>query len=416
MTVSMKEMLRAGVHFGHQCRYWNPKMEQYIFGSRNKIHIINLEYTLPALNSALDAVIELADKKKKILFVGTKRAASKLVRQEAERAGMPYVNHRWLGGMLTNYKTIRGSIKRLKELETQEADGTFSKLTKKEALMLTRAKAKLERSIGGIKDMGGLPDALFVVDVDHERIAVTEANNLKIPVIGVVDTNSNPDGIDFVIPGNDDAIRAIQLYTTAIADACLLGHARSVPAVGDSEFVEIDEQAAEAPAEVAVEAESADPAPVAAADDVPAAASADAEPEIAAAPAAAELSEAEPVTSEPAEVEATAATEETTVEAAPAAKKAIAEEAPAVEKASAAEKAPAAEKVLTAKKAPVAEEPPVAEKAPAAKKAPAAPKQPVAKKAPAKKKVAAKKKVVAKKKAPVKKKPVAADDKAGEDS
>ena len=222
----MKEMLRAGVHFGHQCRYWNPKMEQYIFGSRNKIHIINLEHTVPALNAALEEVSYLAEKKRKILFVGTKRAAGKIVKQEAERAGMPYVNHRWLGGMLTNYKTIRGSIKKLKDLEQQETDGTLSRLTKKEALMRTRAKEKLERSIGGIKDMGGLPDALFVVDVDHERIAVTEANNLKIPVIGIVDTNSNPDGVNTVIPGNDDAIRAIQLYVTAIADACVEGAAR----------------------------------------------------------------------------------------------------------------------------------------------------------------------------------------------
>ena len=244
MTVSMKEMLRAGVHFGHQCRYWNPKMEPYIFGSRHKIHIINLEHTLPALNLVLDQVTDLADKKKKILFVGTKRAATKIVREQAERAGMPYVNHRWLGGMLTNYKTIRGSIKRLKELETQEQEGMFARLSKKEALMLNRAKQKLERSIGGIKDMGGLPDALFVIDVDHERIAVTEANNLKIPVIGIVDTNSNPDGVDFVIPGNDDAIRAIQLYVTAIADACVEGHVQSDSAEGGSEFVEVREKAA----------------------------------------------------------------------------------------------------------------------------------------------------------------------------
>ena len=401
MTVSMKEMLRAGVHLGHQCRYWNPKMEQYIFGSRHKIHIINLEHTVPALNAALDAVTELADKKKKILFVGTKRAASKLVRQEAERAGMPYVNHRWLGGMLTNYKTIRGSIKRLKELETQEADGTFSKLTKKEALMLTRAKAKLERSIGGIKDMGGLPDALFVIDVDHERIAVTEANNLKIPVIGVVDTNSNPDGIDFVIPGNDDAIRAIQLYTAAIADACLLGRARSMPAPGDSESVEIEDQEADAPAdapaEVAAKAESTEPVPVAAADAAPEAASAAVEPETEPASAAAEQSEAAPVASEPAEVAATA---ETAVEKTPVAR----------------EEAPVAEKTPVAEEAPAAEIAPVEKTATAAKKAPAAPKQPAAKKAPAKKKVAAKTKVVAKKKTPAKKKLVAADDKAGEDS
>jgi small subunit ribosomal protein S2 len=260
MTVSMKEMLRAGVHFGHQSRYWNPKMAPFIFGARNKIHIINLEHTVPALNTVLDVVTGMADKKKKILFVGTKRAASKIVREEAERAGMPYVNHRWLGGMLTNYKTIRGSIKKLKDLEAQELDGTFSRLTKKEALMRTRAKEKLERSIGGIKDMGGLPDALFVIDVDHERIAVTEANNLRIPVIGVVDTNSNPDGIDHIIPGNDDAIRAIQLYASAIADACVEGTKRNAPAVGDSEFVEVDdtpEAKIEAVAEVVPEAPAA---------------------------------------------------------------------------------------------------------------------------------------------------------------
>ena len=251
MTVSMKEMLRAGVHFGHQCRYWNPKMEQYIFGSRNKIHIINLEHTVPALNSALEEVSYLAEKKRKILFVGTKRAAGKIIKQEAERAGMPYVNHRWLGGMLTNYKTIRGSIKRLKDLEQQETDGTLSRLTKKEALMRTRAKEKLERSIGGIKDMGGLPDALFVIDVDHERIAVTEANNLKIPVIGIVDTNSNPDGVNTVIPGNDDAIRAIQLYVTAIADACVEGREKNGSAASNSEFIEIDEDVVPETAEAA---------------------------------------------------------------------------------------------------------------------------------------------------------------------
>ena len=264
MTVNMKEMLRAGVHFGHQCRYWNPKMEPYIFGSRNKIHIINLEHTVPALNDALKQITDLADKKKKILFVGTKRAAAKIVREQAERAGMPYVNHRWLGGMLTNYKTIRGSIKKLKDLETQEQDGTFDRLTKKEALMLTRAKQKLERSIGGIKEMGGLPDALFVIDVEHERIAVTEANNLKIPVIGVVDTNSDPEGVDFVIPGNDDAIRAIQLYASAVSDACIEGTKSHGPAGGDSEFVEVDET-------TAAEVTDASQAPVSA-EDAPASA------------------------------------------------------------------------------------------------------------------------------------------------
>ncbi|MFT7207949.1 MAG: small subunit ribosomal protein S2, partial [Pseudohongiellaceae bacterium] len=258
MTVSMKDMLRAGVHFGHQCRYWNPKMAPYIFGARNKIHIINLEHTVPALNSALEEVAYLAERKRKILFVGTKRAANKIIKQEAERAGMPYVNHRWLGGMLTNYKTIRGSIKRLKDLEQQETDGTLSRLSKKEALMRTRVKEKLERSIGGIKDMGGLPDAIFVVDVDHERIAVTEANNLKIPVIGIVDTNSNPEGVTTVIPGNDDAIRAIQLYVEAIADACVEGRERNSPAGGNSEFIEIeDDEAVEVTAETAPAVEAA---------------------------------------------------------------------------------------------------------------------------------------------------------------
>jgi small subunit ribosomal protein S2 len=238
--VSMRDLLKAGVHFGHQTRYWNPKMSQYIFGARNKIHIINLEHTLPALNDALAVVQNMAANKNKILFVGTKRAASKVIKEEAIRAGMPYVNHRWLGGMLTNYKTIRQSIRRLRELEAQSQDGTFDKLTKKEALMRTREMEKLELSIGGIKDMGGLPDALFVIDVDHERIAVNEANKLGIPVIGVVDTNSNPDGIDYVIPGNDDALRAIQIYAQSVADACVEGAGQN--AGEQSEFVEVQEE------------------------------------------------------------------------------------------------------------------------------------------------------------------------------
>jgi len=262
-TVTMKEMLKAGVHFGHQCRYWNPKMKPYIFGARNKIHIINLEHTLPALNSALEQVQVLAEKKKKVLFVGTKRAAGKIVKEQAQRAGMPYVDHRWLGGMLTNYKTIRGSIKKLRDLEAQETDGTFDRLTKKEALERRRSKEKLERSIGGIKEMGGLPDALFVIDVDHERIAITEANNLRIPVIGIVDTNSNPDGIDFPIPGNDDAIRAIELYATAVADACLAGRGEGNAVNGTSEFIEVEEQAAEVAAPAEAAATPATPAPAA---------------------------------------------------------------------------------------------------------------------------------------------------------
>ncbi|MGB0663538.1 MAG: 30S ribosomal protein S2 [Pontibacterium sp.] len=244
--ISMRDLLKAGVHFGHQTRYWNPKMNKFIFGSRNKIHIINLEHTLPALNDALDVVQGLSAKKNKILFVGTKRAAGKIVKEEAVRANMPYVNHRWLGGMLTNYKTIRQSIRRLRDLEAQSQDGTFEQLTKKEALMRQREMDKLERSIGGIKEMGGLPDALFVIDVDHERIAVNEANKLGIPVIGIVDTNSNPDGIDYVIPGNDDALRAIQIYVQSAADACLEGAVANGDAAAQSEFVEVVEDAAAA--------------------------------------------------------------------------------------------------------------------------------------------------------------------------
>lgn len=241
--VSMRDMLKAGVHFGHQTRFWNPKMGQYIFGSRNKIHIINLEQTAPAFNDALQFINKSAASKNKILFVGTKRAASKIVQEQARRAGMPYVNHRWLGGMLTNWKTIRQSIRRLKDLEGQSQDGTFDKLTKKEALMRTREMEKLERSLGGIKDMGGLPDALFVIDVDHERIAVTEANKLGIPVIGIVDTNSNPDGVDYVIPGNDDAIKAIQLYVESVANACLDGseYAKTATPSEKDGFVEVSD-------------------------------------------------------------------------------------------------------------------------------------------------------------------------------
>ncbi|MCP4466636.1 MAG: 30S ribosomal protein S2 [Halieaceae bacterium] len=284
--VSMRDLLQAGAHFGHQTRYWNPKMDQYIFGARNKIHIINLEHTVPAFNSALELVKQLASNKNKILFVGTKRAAGKVIKEQAERASMPFVNHRWLGGMLTNYKTIRASIKRLRDLEAQQADGTFESLTKKEALMRTRDMEKLERSIGGIKEMGGLPDALFVVDVDHERIAISEANKLGIPVIGIVDTNSDPDGVDYIIPGNDDAIRAIKLYVTTVADACVQGRLEAgEPAAVNDEFVEegASDPAAETPAEeAALQAESvAEPAQEAAAE-VQVAAEAASEAEVAA--------------------------------------------------------------------------------------------------------------------------------------
>ena len=241
-SIGMRDMLAAGAHFGHQTRFWNPKMAPYIFGARNKIHIINLEHTLPAFNGALDHVRTLTTAHKKILFVGTKRAAAKVIREQAERVGMPYVDQRWLGGMLTNYKTIRQSILHLKDLETQAEDGTFEMLTKKEALRKRRTMEKLQRSLGGIKDMGGLPDALFVIDVQHERIAVSEANKLGIEVIGVVDTNSDPDGIDYVIPGNDDAIRAIRLYVMGVADAIEEGR-NDAALVSADEFVEVEEEA-----------------------------------------------------------------------------------------------------------------------------------------------------------------------------
>jgi small subunit ribosomal protein S2 len=240
MTVSMRDMLAAGVHFGHQTRFWNPKMAPFIFGARNKIHIVNLEKTLPAFNEALVELRNLASKGKKILFVGTKRAAAKVVAEQASRVGMPYVDQRWLGGMLTNYKTIRQSIKRLQDLEVQAADGTFDLLSKKEALQRTRMMNKLQSSLGGIKNMGGLPDVIFVIDVQHEKIAVTEANKLGIPVVGVVDTNSDPAGVDYVIPGNDDAIRAIRLYVSAVADAVAEGQSNAAVSVDLNEFVEVE--------------------------------------------------------------------------------------------------------------------------------------------------------------------------------
>jgi small subunit ribosomal protein S2 len=239
----MRQMLEAGVHFGHQTRYWNPKMSSYIFGQRNKIHIVNLEKTLPLFNDAMNYLGSMAANGGKILFVGTKRAAQDTVREEAERCGMPFVNHRWLGGMLTNFKTIKQSIKRLKELEAMVEDGSIDRrFNKKEALGLRRELEKLERSLGGIKNMNGTPDALFVIDVDHEDIAISEARKLGIPVVGVVDTNSNPDGIDYVIPGNDDSIRAIRLYAQGVSHSVLEGKASvaHVAAAAD-EFVEVDE-------------------------------------------------------------------------------------------------------------------------------------------------------------------------------
>jgi small subunit ribosomal protein S2 len=244
--VSMRQMLEAGVHFGHQTRFWSPKMGPYIFGARNKIHIINLEKTLPMYRDAVNFLGSVAAARGKILFVGTKRQAGRVVREEAIRCNSPYVDHRWLGGMLTNFKTVKNSIARLVELDEMGASGANRGLTKKESLMLERERTKLDRSLSGIRDMKGLPDALFVIDVDHERIAVSEAKKLGIPVVGVCDTNSSPDGIDYPIPGNDDAIRAIRLYLRGAADAILQARAASAQTIeGDADdYVEVTEELA----------------------------------------------------------------------------------------------------------------------------------------------------------------------------
>jgi small subunit ribosomal protein S2 len=240
--VTMRQMLEAGVHFGHQTRYWNPRMAPYIFGARGKIHIINLEKTLPLFTDAMNFVSGLAQKRGTILFVGTKRSAREAVKEEATRCGMPYISQRWLGGMLTNFRTVKQSVGRLKELETMETDGSFNKLVKHEVLSLMRERDKLEKSLGGIKDMNRLPDALFVIDIGHEDIAVKEAKKLGIPVVAVVDTNYDPALVDYAIPGNDDAIRAVQLYASAAADAVLEGKAAAPEVVAGEkdDFVELD--------------------------------------------------------------------------------------------------------------------------------------------------------------------------------
>ena len=244
MSATMRQMLEAGVHFGHQTRYWNPKMAPYIFGHRNKIHIINLEKTLAMYQEALKFVRQLAANRGTLLFVGTKRQAREIVREEALRAGMPFVDHRWLGGMLTNFKTVKQSIKRLKEMEQMAQDGSFERISKKEALGLQREMEKLQRSLGGIKELSALPDALFVIDVGYQKGAIAEAVKLGIPLVGVVDTNHSPEGIDYVIPGNDDSSRAIRLYARGIADAVLEGRTQSleeVVAASRDEFVEVEE-------------------------------------------------------------------------------------------------------------------------------------------------------------------------------
>jgi small subunit ribosomal protein S2 len=250
MSTTMRQMLEAGVHFGHQTRFWNPKMAPYIFGHRNKIHIVNLEKTLVLYQEAMKYVKKLSSNKGTILFVGTKRQAREIIKEEAMRCGAPYVDHRWLGGMLTNFKTVKQSIKRLKDMEAMLADGSLEKLPKKEALGIQRELVKFERSLGGIKELTGVPDALFIIDVGYQKGAVVEANKLGIPIIGVVDTNHSPEGIAHVIPGNDDSSRAIRLYARGVADAILEGKNQSVNEVlqavtGDDEFVEVQDEAGE---------------------------------------------------------------------------------------------------------------------------------------------------------------------------
>jgi len=322
-NVTMREMLEAGVHFGHQTRFWNPKMAPFIFGERNKIHIINLEQTMPMCKDAVNYLGKVASKKGKVMFVGTKRAASDPIKEEALRCGMPFVNHRWLGGMLTNFRTVRASIKRLKELEEMAASNNYEKISKKEILNLSREQEKLEKTLGGIKEMGGLPDVLFVIDVGYEKIAVQEASKLGIPVVGIVDTNNSPDNIDYIVPGNDDSMRAIKLYTRLVADAIIDGKQSITGADTDAELIEVEgddvpvmkpsvkvtakktanaaaaEKAADAVAEAEVEDESA--APVAAADEAEVAPAAEPEADT-----------AEPVAAaaqEPAEADAGAAEE-----------------------------------------------------------------------------------------------------------
>ncbi len=242
-NVTMREMLEAGVHFGHQTRFWNPKMAPFIFGERNKIHIINLEQTMPLCKDAVNYLGKVASKKGKIMFVGTKRAASDAIKDEALRCGMPFVNHRWLGGMLTNFRTVRASIKRLKELDDLAASQNYEKINKKEILQLSREQEKLEKTLGGIKEMGGLPDVLFVIDVGYEKIAVLEAAKLGIPVVGIVDTNNSPDNLDYIVPGNDDSMRAIKLYTRLVADAVLEGKQSITVADDEGELIEVEADA-----------------------------------------------------------------------------------------------------------------------------------------------------------------------------
>ncbi len=386
-SVTMRQMLEAGVHFGHQTRYWNPKMKAYIFGERNKIHIINLEKTVPLFNDSMNFLSRMAARNGKVLFVGTKRAAREVVRKEADRCGMPYVNHRWLGGMLTNFNTVRQSIKRLKELEEMVADGSMERLSKKEALGLRREAEKLERSLGGIKNMERLPDVLFIIDVGYEKIAVKEAVKLGIPVVAVVDSNNSVEGVDYIIPGNDDAIRAIQLYLNAAAEAVLDGKQSAMLKDGGSteEYVEVNSGGrTKSPAKAKTAAKKAAPKAAKSAEDKPDVEAADqkspasekaakeekpAKPAVVAEDVVADEVSAEPLSADTdtAEAEEAAVAETDKAEAGGAAKKKVTKKAA---------------KKKTVKKA-------VTKKAPAKK---ATTKKTVTKKATAKKKVTTKKK------------------------
>ena len=322
-SMSMRQMLEAGVHFGHQTRFWNPKMAPYIFGERNRIHIINLEKSLPLYLEAAGFVKNLVADGGRVLFVGTKRSAREAVAREATRCGMPYVSHRWLGGMLTNFKTIRQSIRRLAEIDEMAANGLLDQRSKREAMMMRREREKLDRSLGGIREMDGLPDVLFVVDVGHEKIAIHEAQKLGIPVVAIVDTNCSPDGISYVIPGNDDAMRAIELYAGGIADAVIEGRATlpDVP-VGEDEFVELDEEGKPRPKGAGQKRRAAP-----ARKKTPARRKTAAESDVAPEAAAAELAEADPEESP----EAFMARREAARKAAPAAAAAPQAAAPAAE-------------------------------------------------------------------------------------
>ncbi|MCS3902517.1 small subunit ribosomal protein S2 [Methylohalomonas lacus] len=309
-NVSMREMLEAGVHFGHQTRYWNPKMADYLFGQRNKIHIINLEQTLPLFRDAMNYVGKLAARGGTILFVGTKRSAQSIIAEEARRCGMPYIDRRWLGGLLTNFKTVRQSIARLKEIEAMHTDGSFDRRHKREVLALTREEDKLNRSLGGIKDMGGLPDAMFVIDVGYEYIAIKESQKLNIPVIGVVDSNNSPDGVDYVIPGNDDAIRSIRLYASSVADAVIEARQSAQQFTesaegSENDFVELDESGAP----VAGEARAAAPRKKTARKAKSTSAETDTATETAAEPATSAAAEATEVATEAADAPADATSE-----------------------------------------------------------------------------------------------------------